>query len=486
MRNPFRRRRGAHSHDLSGMVRSVRTRDRKRFRWLRRKWVWIPLVVLLVLGGVAGYAAWYYYGLEGKLQKRIAPVVPEDDEAKPFNVLLVGSDSRAGLTEEEQEKLGADDELADGTRVTGERADTLILAHVDPETDHVTMVQFPRDLWVRASNGEMMKINETLQLGQAALVQTVIDLTGLHVNHYAQVNIAGFRDLVDALDGVKVCVPEPIPFDPATGIEVTADEVGMVEFDGDRAVRFVRSRKVFGEGDLARIQNQQKFLSAAIDKVTSPATFLDWGRIQELRRVAGDNFEIDDNTGLWELYEILKRFRSFDPNNYEAYTVPNLGTGTTEGGASIVVPDRPAMKAMFGAIADNTSPAAADDVPSIDPATVRVGVYNGTDAAGKAARAARALEDATRTATGSVVVEDVADAGRKGHRATVVRYEPEASKMAELVAAAIPGAELRRGNVDAGVDVAVVVGKRFTTKKIVQILPIPIPKPGALPEVCRE
>ncbi|HEX2050502.1 MAG TPA: LCP family protein [Actinomycetota bacterium] len=486
MRNPFRRRRGAHSYDLSGMVRSVRTRDRKRFRWLRRKWVWIPLVVLLLLGGVAGYAAWYYYGLEDDVQDPVAPIVPTETAEEPFNVLLVGSDSREGLTEAEQEKLGADDELADGTQVTGQRADTLILAHVDPETDHVTMVQFPRDLWVRASNGDMMKINEALQLGKSALAQTIIDLTGLRINHYAQINIAGFRDLVDALGGVEVCVPEPIPFDPATGIEVTADEIGMVTFDGDRAIRFVRSRKVFGEGDFARIQNQQKFLAAAIDKLTSPGTFLSWTRVLELRRVAGDNLRIDDDTGLWELYGILQRFRSFDPNNYEAYTVPNLGTGTTEGGASIVVPDRPAMKAMFEAMADNVSPAAADDVPSIDPSTVRVGVYNGTAVAGRAEEAAGELEDATRTATGSVVIEDVDDAGRTGHRDTVVRYEPEARKMAELVAAALPGAELTRGNVAPGVDVAVVVGTRFRTRKIVQILPIPIPKPGALPEVCRE
>ncbi len=103
-------------------------------------------------------------------------------------------------------------------------------------------------------------------------------MTGIDINKYAQVNIAGFRDLVDAVEGVDICIAEPIPFDTATGIEVTEDEVGMVHFDGDRAIRFVRSRKVFGGGDFDRIQNQQKFLSAALSKITSPATFLDLGQ----------------------------------------------------------------------------------------------------------------------------------------------------------------------------------------------------------------
>src|SRR5918992_3294530 len=138
MRNPFRRRRGRHSTPLdnySGVFLSVRTRKRTRFGWLRRKWVWIPLLIALILGGMAGYALWYYYSLQGDVQVDIPVVTPPEDEEEPFNALLVGSDSREGLTEEEQDDLGAQDIGADGQAISGERADTLILARINPETN---------------------------------------------------------------------------------------------------------------------------------------------------------------------------------------------------------------------------------------------------------------------------------------------------------------------------------------------------------------
>jgi LCP family protein required for cell wall assembly len=221
----------------SGVVRGVRTRERKH---MRHRWQWIALAVFLAIAALAGYAAWVYFGLQGHITKDFPSVTQEEEEGRPFNALLVGSDSRSGLTEREQLDLGAEDE-----GVEGERADTLILAHVDPATDHVTMVQFPRDLWVPMAGGGKDRINLALQAGRKHLVMTVERLTGLEVNRYLQVNIAGFRDLIDAIDGVDVCVPERIPFDPQTGIRVK--NPGMVHFNGDKALRFVRSRKVFAK-----------------------------------------------------------------------------------------------------------------------------------------------------------------------------------------------------------------------------------------------
>ena len=491
MRNPFSRK--SSSRDFTGMIRSARERPR-RLGFLRKKWVLVTLVVLLVLGGLAGYGAYLYYDLQSGIQDENVitdappPVVGDDDP--PFNVLLVGSDSREGLTEKEQDDLGAQDVTADGTPITGERADTVILAHVDPEIDHVTMVQFPRDLYVPVPDGGKSKINETLALGDNYLLDTVRQLTGLYIHHYAKVNIAGFRDLIDAIGGVEVCIPEPIPFDPQTGIEVPPEEVGMVEFDGDRALRFVRSRN-FATGDFARIQNQQKFLAAALDKITSADTFLHFSRILELREVAKDNVRIDRETTVAELYSILRRFRSFTPEKYEAYTAPNLGVTSVElssgSSTSVVEPDMRAMRAMFEAIADNQSPGEVDGVPDVNTSSISVGVYNGTKIDGKAQEAADALVAATTTADGSVEIETVTDATRQNHQKTLVvsRDKPAAREKAKLVAAAIPGAALEVGRTNPGVDVAVTVGKRFETKRIVQIVPIPIPRPTDLPEECQ-
>ena len=477
---------------MTGMIRGVSTRARfRRFRFLRhlkKKWIAIPLVIVLILGGIAGYGAWYYYSLQGDVQdpdlNLPAPETPEE----PFNVLLVGSDSREGLTEQEQLDLGAGTVDENGNPITGERADTLIVAHIDPEADHVTMVQFPRDYYVEYADGGIGKINEALQDGRNALIDTVEKVTGVKINKYAQVNIAGFRDLVDAVEGVDICIAEPIPFDDATGIEVTPEEVGMVHFNGDRAIRFVRSRKVFGEGDFARIQNQQKFLSAALNKVTSPGTLLDFGKLAKLKDVAGNNVVIDKNTTLLGLLHVLERFRSFDPENYEAYTAPNFGATTTDRGLSIVAPDFDTLEIMFDAIANNESPKDADNVPDIDPATIRVGIYNGTGEDGVAASAKTKLQDATRSegSTEGVQVVDLANADRLNYKQTVIVYEVEQEKMAQFVAAAIPGAVLEEGDTRSGVDVEVIVGKqRFVTERVVQIRPIPLPVPGELPEVCR-
>jgi LCP family protein required for cell wall assembly len=466
---------------FSGMVRSVRTRERKH---MRRRWQWVALGVVVVLAAAAGGALWLYVDTSNRIQTEIDQVQPPPDEGEPFNVLLVGSDSRAGLTEKEQEDLAADDETPAGA-ITGERADTLIVAHVDPATDRITMVQFPRDLWVPVVGRGRDRINSALLEGKGALVETVERLTGLGINRYVQVNIAGFRDLVDAIDGVDVCVPEPIPFDPSTGLEV--EKPGMVHFDGDRALRFVRSRKAFGTGDLARIQNQQKFLSAAIDKITSVGTLINPVRIRALIQTAGENLRIDDRTSLPDLYRIGQRLKTFDPDRYEAYTVPNEGISESP----VILPDPGAMKVLFEAIEANESPAEADGVPSIAPAAIDVAVLNGTFEDGAARAAARDLATATDVGGGPVSIDDahIANAGRFDYVRSVIRFsaeEPEAERKARLVAAAVPGARVVGGRTPFGVDVAVVVGRRFRTRPIVQVVPIPIPRPGALPRVCRQ
>jgi LCP family protein required for cell wall assembly len=449
----------------------------------------IPLIVLIVLLAVGGYLTYRYFDLQGDIG--VPPDITDEDppEGKPFNALLVGSDSREGLTPEEQERLGADDETPEGP-ITGERADTLILAHVDPATDRVTMVQFPRDLYVPLAGGGRGKIASALEDGKQALVNTVKNLTGLSISKYVQINIAGFRDLVDAIDGVDVCIPEPIPFDAATGIQIKRP--GMIHFDGDRAIRFVRSRKVFAEGDLARIQNQQKFISAAIDKIASTDTIFHLGRINALVEIAGKNLRTSETP--LGLLRLARRFRSFDPRRLEAYTAPNLGPVEHPVAGSIVAADRPAMRVMWEAIAENRSPADADEVPGVDPDDISVGVYNGTYEEGIAAAAARKLARATTTSRGSVDIDpgDVTNADRFDYRRTLIRYdraEPGAKRKAMFVAAAVPGAKVERARpdeIESDVDVAVIVGRRpFRTKQVVLIEPLPIPKPGALPAACR-
>jgi LCP family protein required for cell wall assembly len=476
MKNPLKRHPDPFAASrYEGMVRGFRTRKRKH-----PSWHWAVLGVLLLVIGVAGFGTYKYYSTQGKVQVDVPSVVKTKDELDPFNALLIGSDSRGDLTEEQQLDLGA-------AAVEGERADTIILAHIDPAENRVTMVQFPRDLFVPIPERGEDRINSALEEGPDHLVRTIKELTGLEVNQYVQVNIAGFRDLIDALGGVELCITEPIPFDPKTGIEVTEDEVGIVKFDGDRALRFVRSRN-FPTGDFARIQNQQRFVAAAINKITSSSTLLRPGRLLELADVAGENLKTDKNTTILGLRKLAQRLKAFDPEHYEAYVVPNLGIGNVNG-ASVVLPNYDAMEILFDAVADNESPADADGVPGIEPSTIHVGVYNGSFVEGAAEAASSALVEATDIGQGPVVIEETANADRTTYRKTVIVHDPdkpETEKMAELLAAAVPGAEIRTGDTKSNVDVAVIVGKQeFQTKKIVQLVPIQLPKPTEPPAVCR-
>lgn len=449
----------------------------KRRPW----WQWAVLGVLVLIAAASGFAAYKYYRVQGRIQQEVPGVERRQEELAPFNALLVGSDSRGDLTEEEQLALGA-------AAVAGERADTIILAHIDPAENRVTMVQFPRDLYVPIAGGGEDKINAALMGGPDDLVKTIKDLTGLTINQYVQVNIAGFRDLVDALGGVEICITEPIPFDPQTGIEVTPEEVGMVKFDGDRALRFVRSRN-FATGDFARIQNQQKFVAAAINKITSSSTILNPGRLNRLADVAGDNLKTDKHTTILGLRGLAQRLRSFDPEHYEAYVVPNLGIGNING-ASVVLPDEPAMDLLFGAVGDNRSPAEADGVPAIEPSSVQVGVYDTAANVGAASGAAASLTEATGTRLKAPV--NIASTGTTEAPArpkTVVIWDPdrpEAEAKAELVAAVIPGARVRKGQLEEGLDVGVIVGTdEFVTEELIQLTPIELPEPGDPPPACR-
>ncbi|MFN2524878.1 MAG: LCP family protein [Actinomycetota bacterium] len=462
----------------SGILRGMAKRESAHFpHWWQRALIGVLAVLLIA----TAYGLWLYIRLDRGLKDPDSPKLIETEEGEPFTALLVGSDSRTGLTAEEQFALGA-------AAVAGERADTLIIAHVEPATNKLIMVQFPRDLYVPILDEGEDRINSALLEGPRHLVTAVSELTGLAINKYVQVNIAGFRDLVDAIDGVDVCIEEPIPFDPQTGIEIPPEEVGLVHFDGERALRFVRSRH-FPTGDFARIQNQQKFLAAAIDKLTSVSTLLDPLKLGRLVDIAGANVKTDVSTTPNGLRRLLDRFRSFDPEHYEAYIAPNLGTTASPQGASVVAPHMEALELMFDAIANEESPAAFDGIPDIDISKVSVGVYNGTEGAGVAEAAADELVAATSNGTGPVTIADgaISNWARTDFARTVILYRAGQREAAEVVQAAVPEAELReaRRRLPHGTDVAVIVGEGFETKPIIQLVPLDLPQPAALPRECR-
>lgn len=324
--------------------------------WLRKRKRLLVTVLVALTVVVAGYSAFIWFLVKDAEETVQDPgldrfIDPPESEA-PFIALLVGSDSREGLTEEEQERLGAQDVNPDGTPITGERADTLILVKVDPATEHMTMVQFPRDLYVSFPDGSTGKVNAALDRGRPFLVESIEAITGLDLNRYAQVNIAGFRDIIDAIGGVDVCFPKPIPFDDATGFEITADQVGVVHLDGEQALRFVRTRNVFAEGDFERITNQQKLLAAAISKVATLGTLLRPDRITALFEAVKDSVKTDSYSSLRDLQSLGEAFKVLTEEKLDAYVVPNRGTAINEAG-DVVLPAGNKMRLLFSAMASD-------------------------------------------------------------------------------------------------------------------------------------
>lgn len=184
--------------------------------------------------------------------------------ANPGTLLvLAGSDSREGLSPEEQATLGTGND-------SGRRADTLMLLYV-PVVGRAALISLPRDSYVAIPGHGRGKINAAYALGgPKLLVQTVEQNTGLRVDGYAEIGFGGFAAMVDAVGGVRVCPAKAIT-DRDSNLDIPA---GCQTFDGPTALGYVRMRKADPLGDLGRVQRQREVLGVLAGKVVSPATLL--------------------------------------------------------------------------------------------------------------------------------------------------------------------------------------------------------------------
>lgn len=308
--------------------------------------------------------------------------------SQPRNVLILGSDSRAGLSPEEQAAFGTEETIG------GQRSDTIILMHVDPRRDRAVVVHFPRDLRVVIPGHGLDKINAAYEYGGPRLVvRTVRRFTGLPIHNYVEVNLAGFEGLVDALGGVRICVDRPM-HDPLAGLDIP--RAGCYTFDGEEALAFVRARHVEGDfiPDFARIARQQQFIRAMLNRLLSVRALLDTRVIEE----AVANVTTDERLSGADLVLLGQKLRQLaeeDPSGAGALdfrVVP--GTPATVGDVSYVLPDREESDALFRALREGTplgkvGLTLAQTLPSPGVITVEVLVTPGSDEV--ASRVARSL-----------------------------------------------------------------------------------------------
>nr|MDQ6909722.1 LCP family protein [Actinomycetota bacterium] len=268
-------------------------------------------------------------------QIRKVPVGGLEADGKVMNVLLVGSDSRANLTGDLADQAGKN-------QVSGQRSDTIMILHIDSVQKKAAILSVPRDLYVPiAGTTKSDRVNSSFSSGGPnGLVNTVQQALGVTLTHYVEVDFVGFRDIVNTVGGISIYVPAPAR-DAYSGLDIKTP--GCVNFDGDKALAWVRSRRYeYFEGgkwredprsDLGRIQRQQDFIRRMLKKAVSTGLT----NPLALNRLIGTGVKdvtIDDKLSTSDMVTLGKKFRSLNPDTVDMLTLPT--TGATIGGADVL------------------------------------------------------------------------------------------------------------------------------------------------------
>ena len=278
-------------------------RRRRRGGFLKKAFL---VVLVLAVGAIA--LGWYRFAAI----ERVDTQGTLASGGAGTNYLIVGSDSREGLADDDLALAGAEG-------LGGQRADTMLILRVDDSG--TSMLSIPRDLWVTLDpGGNQAKINAAYNDGPASVIRTINGL-GIPIHRYMEVDFASFQGLVGAVGGVTVAVPNPAR-DPNSGLLI--EETGEVRLSGEQALAYVRSRhyeelidgswREDPRADLGRIERQKTFMAAVLGELTST-----WNPIELDRaaRAAGGGLRIDDEMTLldalrmgWDLrgadYEIVE------------------------------------------------------------------------------------------------------------------------------------------------------------------------------------
>ncbi len=403
----------------------------------------IALAVIVVLGSGVLYTRYLHY--DHNLTKAAGVLKPGGAEATggAENVLLVGSDDRQGEGDSfAQAPKGQE-------QIYGHRSDTVILAHLAKGHQKATLVSLPRDSWVTIpaytdSKGVSHpahedKLNAAFSLGGAPLlVDTVQELTGVHVDHYVEIDFAGFQNMVNALGGVDVCLTKPA-HDVNTGINLAA---GNHHLNGVEALAFVRQRYGLALGDIDRIKRQQAFLASMMRKVESAGTLANPLKLNAFIDAVTKSVTVDSGTSAADLGKLALKLKGLSTGNVVLTTLPLSGFAK-KGTQDVDIVDEAKAKALFDSLMHEESPAGAPSsaTPAVPPSPVHVAVFNGAGINGLAARASSDLSKL------GFVIDGTPGNRGTGATATVVNYAPSQAAAAQTLAAAVPGATLHE---DAG------------------------------------
>ncbi len=466
-------------------------REMTRVQCLRTALALASTLVLMLTG-----AAW---GLYRDITAGITTtdVIAGGGKRGPQDILLVGVDSR---TDARGNPLPAP--VLDALRAGGDtgvlNSDTIMLLHVPEGGGAASAFSVPRDSYVDIPGYRRDKINaaypavraltaerlvadgvrdrarvETAaaQAGRSALIGAVEELTGVTVDHYAEINLFGFYTLTTAIGGVDVCLRAPVD-EELSGARLPA---GPQTISGGDALAFVRQRHGLPEGDLSRIRRQQVFLAAVADKILSGGVLTDPGRLAALVDVAQQSLVIDAG---WDLLAFARQAADIAAGNLEFVTIPTRGPETNSRG-DVVLVDRAEVRAFVeqhvreqerAAESARTATQSPQVTGDIIASRYVVDVRNASDASGLASRVATRMRE-----LGFLwgTVDDTDPSMR-----SVVRYAGPDGDAARAVAEQLGGIDTDGHNGDGTVyrgHLLVVLGSDFDAS----VLPAPAPTPAA-------
>jgi LCP family protein required for cell wall assembly len=426
----------------------------------------LSLLVTVLAGGAMGV----YYWTQHQIRYIPVPASPgaSQDIGGPCvrhacNYLLLGSDSRAGLTKQEQQVFGTNQHIGGVFR-----SDTIIVVHVEPGQKKATFLSFPRDLWVDIPGHGSNRINAAFQGGieggGAQLVaRTITSISGLRINHSMYVDLAGFQSVVDALGGVDMCVPYPMQ-DPLTELDIKA---GCQHFDGKTALAYVRTRHQPCDliPDFARISRQQQFLRAVMAKMLSPGELV---HLPSLVPAVLKSVRVDRGLNPAELAYLAGQLNGVNAGNVDFRVVPSTPAGITVNGQylSIVRAVEPQADELFSRLRDGQplgDLGLTQEQTAPSPAVIKVGVYD-RSSAGMAPRVYTTLMEGGFDT--SLPVQDMAALGTPPVKGSAILYgakAPDGRAMADVVHGYL--SNLREVPAPKGllhgVSVAVVIGSNY-------------------------
>jgi LCP family protein required for cell wall assembly len=423
-------------------------------RWRVLGWISVILSVIMVGTSLTAYAE--YLKLNGNINhedidSQINPTSRPKKLNSAVNLLLMGSDNRSGSNG----KYGKD---APGG------SDTLILMHLSPGGGQATGISFPRDLMVPVPSCKGKPAQSVAQINSAYIkggpvctLNTIEQMTRIHIDHFMVVDFSGFKNVVNALGGVSICLPKAVN-DKDSGLKLSK---GWHVVKGEQALAYVRNRHGLGDGsDLGRVKRQQQFLSSVAKKALSAGTLTSPSKLLGLLNAGTKSLTTDSGFGASQMLSLAGKLQGLTAGKIKFATVPYAAYAPDHNRVALA---QPAANSLFTALRNDVKapvettttakPTAAAKVPV---GQVKVRVFNTSGVQGRGARIGDQL-----TQLGYKVIK----VGNASARASQITYGTGAADAATTLTGAITGLTPSASTKTPAGVVDVYVGTTFPTIK---------------------